>query len=264
MLTDAEIRRLRAHFPSTLMEATVQDPPVDASGWMRVEIDNRPGMVETCPWVARDVDPAPGDAAAVVESDGGNFWVVAWWSQTGTLPPPRTGPPLVDALPADPIDLQECDFQTAAMAAIGVRWRLVYREAAGKWDVVGASDWVVGPAGDITTASAVIVALTGGPTITVPLAGRYRVELHNALIANAAASGYAVAMVFGGGVDLEAHGLANVYVFQASSGQRIDLSCFGEVDLAAGDVLDVRVQNANSGSNRYLQAILGLRPIQVG
>lgn len=87
MLSDTEIRRLRAEMPSVLLEASVLNPPVDANGWLRVEIDNRPGVVEACPWQPRpDLQPAAGDAALVVESDGGNFWVVQWWSQSGFAP----------------------------------------------------------------------------------------------------------------------------------------------------------------------------------
>jgi hypothetical protein len=88
MLSDTELRRLMAMMPAQLMEASVLDPPLDADGWLRVEIDNRPGQAESCPWMPREdgVDPAPRDAAAVVESDGGNFWVVGWWPQNGQSP----------------------------------------------------------------------------------------------------------------------------------------------------------------------------------
>lgn len=72
-----------AGLPSPLMEATVQDPAVDALGFLRVEIDNRPGVVEPCPWAAPfGGTPLPGDAAAVIESDGGHFWAL-WWPQNG-------------------------------------------------------------------------------------------------------------------------------------------------------------------------------------
>lgn len=83
MLSDHELRRLVQQLPAPLLEATVLDPPLDANGWMRVEIDNRPGQAEVCPWQPGDHDPAPGDAASVIESDVGNFWVLAWWSQSG-------------------------------------------------------------------------------------------------------------------------------------------------------------------------------------
>jgi hypothetical protein len=87
MLSDTELRRIYAQLPATLMEATVLDPPTTNEGWLRVEIDNRPGSIEVVPWIPRvDIDPAPHDAALVSESDGGNFWAIAWWPQSGATP----------------------------------------------------------------------------------------------------------------------------------------------------------------------------------
>src|SRR5215468_2779813 len=64
-----------------LLEATILDPPVDENGWLRVEVDNQPGVVRVCPWMPRlDISPQPGDAAVVEESDGGNSWA-QWWPQ---------------------------------------------------------------------------------------------------------------------------------------------------------------------------------------
>jgi hypothetical protein len=84
MLNEHERKRERQRAPSQLMEATILDPPTDADGWLRVEIDNRPGAAETCPWQHEpEADPEPGDAAWVMESDGGNFVVVLWWPQSG-------------------------------------------------------------------------------------------------------------------------------------------------------------------------------------
>lgn len=76
-----------------LLEATVLDPPLTVDGWLRVEVDAQKGAVRECPWIPRlDLDPLPGDAAAVIESDDGNWWAVGWWSQSGTEPhPPEAG-----------------------------------------------------------------------------------------------------------------------------------------------------------------------------
>lgn len=73
-------RRRRQATPSPLHEGTVLDPPLTAGGWLRVEIDAQPGAVRECPWTPReDRDPQPGDAAAVIESDQGNWWALGWW-----------------------------------------------------------------------------------------------------------------------------------------------------------------------------------------
>lgn len=90
-ISDVERRRIAQQAPSPLLEGTVKDPPVDAKGFLRVELDNAPGQVLLCPWQPRaDMDVAPGDAAAVVLSDVGNHWAVEWWSQSG-LPPRAIG-----------------------------------------------------------------------------------------------------------------------------------------------------------------------------
>lgn len=81
MLSHAELRKLRQRAPSDLLEATVQDPALTDDGWLRVELDGAPGAVHECPWPQYGA-PAPGDAAVVMESDAGNYWVMVWWAQS--------------------------------------------------------------------------------------------------------------------------------------------------------------------------------------
>lgn len=80
-LTDIAARQQGRRGPVPAMEATIADPPVAASGWLRVTIDHHQGVVHECPWAPRGVPPTAGDAALVVESDAGNLWCVAWWPQ---------------------------------------------------------------------------------------------------------------------------------------------------------------------------------------
>lgn len=73
--------------PARLYEATVLDPPLDAKGWLRVEVEAQKGSAVTCPWLPRlDVPVMPGDAAIVEESNEGNYWCIAWWPQKGLVP----------------------------------------------------------------------------------------------------------------------------------------------------------------------------------
>lgn len=83
MLNEHEQRRERQRRPSDLREATVASPAIDPdSGMMRVELDAERGELHECPWMPRfGVEPSPDDAAAVLESDAGNYWVVCWWPQ---------------------------------------------------------------------------------------------------------------------------------------------------------------------------------------
>lgn len=84
--------------PSRLLEGTVLDPPLDAGGWLRVVVENQ-GTSISVPWEPRlDVDPEPGDAVALQESDQGNYWCVAWWPQSGQVPRTYVEAPLPQAI----------------------------------------------------------------------------------------------------------------------------------------------------------------------
>ena len=81
-----DIDKLHQQAPARLLEATVLDPPLDANGWLRVSVASQ-GTSISVPWTPRiDVDPLPGDAAALEESDEGNYWCVQWWPQGGQVP----------------------------------------------------------------------------------------------------------------------------------------------------------------------------------
>ena len=66
------------------------DPPLTDDGFLRVQVDAQRGRARECPWMPRlavqdgelvEVQPKPGDAAVVCESDEGNLWVLCWWPQ---------------------------------------------------------------------------------------------------------------------------------------------------------------------------------------
>jgi microcystin-dependent protein len=85
-------------------------------------------------------------------------------------------PPLVTALPAGPLNGQECYLQTAAMAAVGVAWHLRYNAASAsayKWEFVGGPPLALeGQSGSTTSA-----AMTPFGTGTVlPSAGDYLMQ----------------------------------------------------------------------------------------
>lgn len=83
----------------------------------------------------------------------------------------------VTALPAYPHDGQVVDY--VASGAAGVLWRLRYNAAGStyKWESVGGPELSTEETADVTTASASWVDLTGGPDVTVPLAGVYDVRV---------------------------------------------------------------------------------------
>lgn len=104
----------------------------------------------------------------------GTIWV-------DTDAPVAYGPPLVTALPGSPVDGQECYYQNAAMAALGVAWHLRYRSAASgsyKWEYVGGPPYESHVDTSDTRSNSVYGALVSspGPILVVPLAGDYIVD----------------------------------------------------------------------------------------
>jgi len=85
--------------------------------------------------------------------------------------------PFLTALPAAPADGDQIYYQASSMAAAGIVWHLRYNSASAsiyKWEFVGGSALTDRANGTVTTTSvAVPVALTGGPSVTIPLAGQY-------------------------------------------------------------------------------------------
>jgi hypothetical protein len=97
-------------------------------------------------------------------------------SVVGAQGPPGNPAPLVTALPASPVDGQECDY--LADAANGVVWHLKYRAAsasAHKWELVGGAELESHQTGGIAAIAAVAGtnAVVPGVAVVVPLAGDY-------------------------------------------------------------------------------------------
>ena len=88
-----------------------------------------------------------------------------------------SAPPIVTALPANPVDGDECYL--VADVGNGVVWHLKYRASvidSYKWAMVGGPDLFSGPGGSLSSSGAYPEALPGGPALTVPVAGVYRVK----------------------------------------------------------------------------------------
>lgn len=118
--------------------------------------------------------------ADVVVAAGGSSW---------TIVDRRTVPGhAVDRLPSSPVDGQECLY--LADGTGGVVWRLKYRAASAssyKWEMVGGGPLRAAAAGG-TPGSTSYADLTATPSLTVPVAGDYRV-VFGARVAAEATSG---------------------------------------------------------------------------
>jgi hypothetical protein len=103
------------------------------------------------------------------------------------------GPPKVTALPANPVDGQECYY--VADATNGVIWHLRYNAGSGsayKWEFVGGGLLTRNQSADggsVSTGS--FVEPPNGPTITFPLAGDYYIEALTSVVRTGAGAGNA-------------------------------------------------------------------------
>lgn len=111
---------------------------------------------------------------------------VVLWIDTDELPAQNIIP-LVTALPTvGLVDGYEVYYQSTAMAASGIVWHLRYRAGSAstyKWEFIGGSELAVENVGGVdwntreACASLTLAALTTpGPSITIPLAGEYRIR----------------------------------------------------------------------------------------
>jgi hypothetical protein len=125
--------------------------------------------------------------------------------------------PLVSALPGSPVDGQECYY--VADATNGVVWHLVYRAADAssyKWQFIGGPPlYAVVDTSQTTNSNAYTALTTAGPSITLPLAGDYMIEIAT-FAQNTTAAAYATVMSYdlGGTAATDADACQNV-----SSGQ---------------------------------------------
>jgi hypothetical protein len=130
-----------------------------------VEIYSADGRVSTS---------APGSFSALVASDWLDLSVVEFDTETvAAYASGIIGPSRVTALPANPVDGQECYF--VADAANGVLWHLRFNAASAsayKWEFVGGSPLFTSHVGGTTSATTPATGLAG-PSIVVPLAGEY-------------------------------------------------------------------------------------------
>jgi hypothetical protein len=172
------------------------------------------------------------------------------------------GPPVVTSFPPAPVDGQECYF--IADATNGYVWRFRYRAAsaaASKWEFVGGSGLLAGPAGNTTTSSTTAVPLASGPSITVPLAGDYNVRYGGLLLSTTATAvimylvlarnGTATALPFAQFSAAVANGEANIIQLGSLTG------------LNAGDALTLQVQNSAAVSCNYQFAFIEAVPVRV-
>lgn len=172
--------------------------------------------------------------------------------------------PLLATLPTAQIAGALIYYQNAAMAALvsgstgsGGPWTLRYDQSASQWVYVAGGDYSPALSGSLVTASAAYVALTSGPSVTVPLTGSYAVDIA-ATVANGAAA------LNKTNVGLLQGGASTAVVASFNSSDLLDQSRSTmrtpAILLSAGDVLTLGCRSVSSQSTTFSAGMIAIRP----
>lgn len=203
------------------------------------------------------VGAEPGDA--IISSNAGRVLL----NVQGVLRPLKVL--LVSTLPLEPYDGQEVYFQSATMATAGVIWHLRYRAASAsshKWEFIGGAPLSAEAAAAVNITSVAYVTATGGPSLTVPLAGDYEIGL-TVQLAQEAVGDFAIAAVkLGAAVGDDANGV----LFKAAGVSQLVVAnrTMVRANLAAAALLEVVYRTGSGGNGNFARRELWTRPIRVG
>jgi hypothetical protein len=183
----------------------------------------------------------------------------------GNYPNPLVAPAVVTSLPSSPVDGQEIRY--LADATNGIIWNLKYRAASAsayRWEVIGGSALFAEVAPEeSTTAGAYGALTTAGPSVTVPLAGDYDVDVS----ATAANSGTNVGFFMSYDISPTAAVDADAAFGQAGASGTNNYFAIRRLRrktaLAAGTVL-VSKYRVTGGTGAFNRRQLYVRPVRVG
>lgn len=171
------------------------------------------------------------------------------------------------ALPAGPFHGQRITYQTAGMAADGVRWELEYNANSGsayKWEFIGGTPLF----SEVVTAESRNVAsygalTTAGPSITVPLAGDYLVEVRAGVnTGNATPVGAAMSYDIGGTGASDADA---VWARPVAPGFNTSVARVRrKTGLAASTALVAKYKSPNAVSVVWGDRVMLVTPVRVG
>lgn len=111
------------------------------------------------------------------------------------------------------------EYYYVADSTNGVVWHFKYRTTSGKWECVGGPPLFAEVTTGETTASATYVALTtAGPSIAIPLAGDYDVEIGARIASDSANQGGRMSYDIGGTGAVDADNVFNIMGTGVSGG----------------------------------------------
>lgn len=171
--------------------------------------------------------------------------------------------PVVSSLPTTPYDGQKIYYQNAVMLAQGVMWAFRYNAAnplTSKWESIGSAPLTSGPAGGNSGfTSTVVVDMTGGPSITVPLTGVFTIKLEGFVQQTATALAQENLVLGRNSVNQGGMAFIGQANFDGSS-----LSRSIPLALTAGDILTAMMANNSATPASYSGGFIELLPIHVG
>jgi hypothetical protein len=169
------------------------------------------------------------------------------------------------ALPGSPADGQEIYY--LADAANGVVWHLRYRSASGsssKWEGVGTvSPLSAETAGAVSTSSASFVDIDGTtPSITVPLAGDYMIQIGARISNNTIDGGGLMTPKIGAAASSD--GDAVVSYSSTVNAEHHASRLLRRNGLAASAVVKLQYRLAGPGAASFARRTLQVWPVRVG
>ena len=179
----------------------------------------------------------------------------------GAIGPSGQAVQIVTALPSFPNDGRTVDYQTSQMQAYGVCWRMIYRLALNRWELVGGAPLSTPLQGDLTTSSTPFVLLTGSAGFTIPLFGSYTFACGVEIIAQSATPGAGVIQPFWSGSALNAAIFASAYL--SVNGQVASVHRKGYLTGQIGQVVEQRVSSTNGASLRFRRGFMELLPVYI-
>ncbi len=192
--------------------------------------------------------------------------VIVWWEGEQSS---VSNPVFVSELPAEPTNGELVYYQQAGgagpseMEKEGVVWALRYRSTSAspyKWECVGGGTLSPTPSGTMKTSTTPEAALTGGPTITVPLTGEYDTGLSIFIALEEAGPVEALVKLRKNGV---AAALLVIYISTAIT-DASTLTATERTTLAAADVLTIGTKIEQTIKTLFSTGKLSITPVRVG
>jgi len=215
-------------------------------------------------FISGDPDNLTGGSAANMVDIQGPFVDLREWLNTDLQPRvAKAVPAFATSLPVGAVDGQEIYY--LADDANGVVWHLRYRAtsaSAYKWEFVGGAELMAVTSGVVSFATTAGAPTTGGPTVTAPLAGDYRI-LFGADLYNNTANTTAVCGLYIAGANSGVIVINTMDISGGGSGNFTSAEKWWTATLTAGQVLDLRYW-VSAGSAQAQQRNLSIRPLRVG